>query len=221
KSYAACGGVIWDSKNILSASHCFLQCKGGKTKAAKKVTYCVGEHNTKKKDGEKCFDAAKWINHHGYKPCSKHFKNDITVVKMKKPLKLPGLKKGAGSINSACHPTNSLKPKTVTLSGWGRTSRKSTSGSNVLKTINLPVWTTKKCKKKWPKVDNSQICVGGVANQNSCQGDSGGPIVAMKGGKAYVVGLSSFGPTPCAKKGWPNVFTRIAHFNSWIKQKTR
>ena len=53
------------------------------------------------------------------------------------------------------------------------------------------------------------------------QGDSGGPLHCnMKDGRWYLAGLTSFG-SGCAKPGFPDVFTRITSFDSWIHETIR
>ena len=50
------------------------------------------------------------------------------------------------------------------------------------------------------------------------QGDSGGPLHCNMGdGQWYLAGITSFG-SGCAKPGFPDVFTRITSFTSWIRQ---
>ncbi|UYV73381.1 hypothetical protein LAZ67_10002969, partial [Cordylochernes scorpioides] len=51
------------------------------------------------------------------------------------------------------------------------------------------------------------------------QGDSGGPLQCQINGRWTLAGLTSFG-SGCAKPGFPDVYTRVSHYLSWIKQTT-
>ncbi|RWS20528.1 hypothetical protein B4U80_02046 [Leptotrombidium deliense] len=158
----------------------------------------------------------RWWAHNNYNACDKKFKNDIAIIKFSDSLKLPTLtNNGYGSINTACHPNKNTHGNQATLSGWGRFNTNNNQNSKVLRTVNVPVWSLSDCKNKWD-VDDSQICAGGNAGENSCMGDSGGPLVTYYNKVAYVIGLSSYGPNQCAQKGIPNVFTKVSYFNDWI-----
>lgn len=53
---------------------------------------------------------------------------------------------------------------------------------------------------------------GGVA---LCLGDNGGPLVIDYN---TLLGVASWGFSPCALKGAPNIFTNIGYYTSWISQ---
>ncbi|RWS22389.1 plasminogen activator sPA-like protein, partial [Leptotrombidium deliense] len=212
-----CGGVIWNSRYILTAAHCLLDCVDGKAKKPTRVQVCVGDYNLKSHDGENCANAVYWWTHEKYDVCSRKIKNDIGILKLKYPLYLPQLTdNGYGSTNIPCHPKHKPYHGMATISGWGRDNPNTKSSPDVLKALTVPIWTNRNCKRIW-NVDESQICVGGDGVQSSCQGDSGGPLVYYdEKGRATVIGLTSYGPVGCLDKGVPTVFTRISYYLDWI-----
>lgn len=49
------------------------------------------------------------------------------------------------------------------------------------------------------------------------QGDSGGPLQCKVENRWYLHGITSFGSS-CAKPGFPDVYSRVEHYLSWIQQ---
>uniref|UniRef100_A0A8D2QC65 Peptidase S1 domain-containing protein n=1 Tax=Zonotrichia albicollis TaxID=44394 RepID=A0A8D2QC65_ZONAL len=103
-----------------------------------------------------------------------------------------------------------------TVSGWGRTSLDPPEmrGSDVLMEVDLEVQYAEICEQRFRNYQcQSMICVGDENRKKSTyKGDSGGPLVCNK--KAH--GIVSRG-----KSGhlFPKVFTRISHFEPWIRKK--
>lgn len=63
--------------------------------------------------------------------------------------------------------------------------------------------------------DTSNICTGPLTGGTSpCAGDSGGPLVR----NGEVVGIVSWGFSPCGKENSPTVFTNVANFVDFIKK---
>lgn len=109
--------------------------------------------------------------------------------------------------------TNITAGVTVTLSGWGRTSVNSGT-PNDLQFINLRTINNTECQARHPnyRIFETHLCTFTQAGEGACYGDSGGPLVAS----GVLVGLVSWG-TPCAV-GYPDVFTRVSSFVSWIQE---
>lgn len=88
--------------------------------------------------------------------------------------------------------------------------------------VKVPVADQRECSTVFQRVNRmvgrSQLCAGGEAGQDSCRGDSGGPLMGPHGpGQAWVVvGVVSYGPTPCGLQGWPGVYTRVGYYVDWI-----
>lgn len=59
---------------------------------------------------------------------------------------------------------------------------------------------------------DKQLCAGGQPGKDSCRGDSGGPLMGLDSSDRqkpyhYLVGVVSFGPSPCGLENWPGVYT--------------
>ena len=74
-----------------------------------------------------------------------------------------------------------------------------------------------------PFAKGSQIAAGrfrkaeGIFSGAVCSGDSGGPLYATKGGKRYVLGVTSFGAADCSVD-MPSYHMRTSYYASWIRQ---
>ena len=138
---------------------------------------------------------------------------------------------GTGSGNTALPgPNNRIVPLdngsaianiSVKLAGWGQTmSASSDTHSSQLKYASLVVLPSCSVSSH-----GGHFCVGRTnpPQGSSCQGDSGGPLTrdyrsanstSATPATAVQVGLVSSGPRDCTE---PAVYTRVSHYNDWIK----
>lgn len=68
----------------------------------------------------------------------------------------------------------------------------------------------------------NQLCVGGERLKDSCKGDSGGPLMHQNiqiASNWEIVGIVSFGRTPCGGENWPGIYTRVDKYIDWILSK--
>lgn len=107
------------------------------------------------------------------------------------------------------------------LYGWGRDN----SGAlpNTLQTLDADIVGYTECKAALPSdapLDKVNICsyTAGTTD-GACNGDSGGPLVRSTPDGTELVGIVSWGYTPCASTKYPSVYTMTSAFNDWI-QKT-
>ncbi|KAL6448586.1 hypothetical protein ACFW04_000458 [Cataglyphis niger] len=189
-----CGGSIINSNYVLSAGHCvegaenrYLSIHAG-TNYLNQTGYVYYVANV---TIHEYFDRAKLIN-------------DIALIRLATPIKY----------NAVVQPielaiTDDLEGKPCTLSGWG-TTKLGGIPPNSLQEIDLIIYPQKKCKSIYSNVISSHICTLTKAGQGACHGDSGSPLVV----NGSQVGIVSFG-SPCAV-GYPDVFTRVSSFTSWI-----
>ncbi|CAF3364480.1 unnamed protein product [Rotaria sp. Silwood1] len=66
--------------------------------------------------------------------------------------------------------------------------------------------------------DVVQFCAGvPEGGKDTCQGDSGGPLMLFKNGRWQLIGITSYGAI-CASPGFAGVYTRIAYYDSYIRE---
>jgi len=102
--------------------------------------------------------------------------------------------------------------------GWG-TLRENGSASDTLQEVDLPLVSQASCNQAYQgAITDNMLCAGfTVGGKDSCQGDSGGPLLYQNNGVWEQVGIVSFG-NGCAQAGFPGVYTRVANYDSWIKE---
>ncbi|XP_059481755.1 brachyurin-like isoform X2 [Neocloeon triangulifer] len=115
---------------------------------------------------------------------------------------------------------NNFVGVSTTTSGWGWT-KDGGPVSNVLNYISDKlVIPNMECSKNYVNIVDSVLCIEGTKNQSICSGDSGGPLIYQeKDKKLTQIGIVSFG-TKKSCYGFPQGFTRVTHFLSWISAQT-
>lgn len=105
------------------------------------------------------------------------------------------------------------------LYGWGR--NKYGFLPNALQTLDVDIINYTQCKTALPSsapLDPVNICsYTAAANDGACSGDSGGPLVRNSVAGPEIVGIVSWGYTPCVSTSYPSVYTKTSAFKSWIQ----
>ncbi|XP_026316063.1 phenoloxidase-activating enzyme-like [Hyposmocoma kahamanoa] len=235
-----CGGVLISNRYALTAGHCVV---GDVLKVGTPRSVRLGEYDTtndiNQKDcvtvsggGIDCTDGAisipieKITAHPNYNPYdTKTRRHDIALLRLTKPAPYSDF------IHPICLPTSdlTLSPPSgwqLIAAGWGAINS-THSQSNVKLDVDLPFVSHSVCQPAYSisrrKVSlwQGQMCAGGQEGKDSCRGDSGGPLMWDNPGKdniTEVIGIVSFGPTPCGMENVPGVYTKVYEYNSWIRQ---
>ena len=229
KSATHCGCVLINQHYVLTASHCVNSVVLGKWRPSR---IHLGEWDTSTNPdcfGGECAPAlqsiaiSKVIPHPEYAPKSANQLNDIALVRLAHPVAYNDF------VKPICLPMGSdLRSKqhvgeALEVSGWGKTESASTSSRKLKVRVNGVERST--CSSVYSahkvQIASTQICAGGERGKDSCRGDSGGPLVAEDRTSRlvsyYLVGLVSYGPSPCGQAGWPGVYTKVSEYVDWIQ----
>ncbi|RWS12613.1 trypsin-like serine proteinase 1 [Dinothrombium tinctorium] len=211
-----CGASILNERWLVTAAHCLT---GVNLENMKGI---IGTDDVKRiGDQAQEVEFDKAITHPDYDESNSRnkYNNDIALLRTKTKIKLTR----DFSVNAVCLPkSEEITSGKVTVSGWGRISEGG-SKSDKLRKVDVSVQNSDYCKKAYKTLfsDEYFICAGVLeGGKDSCQADSGGPLIQRKNGKAYLVGVVSFG-IGCARRGNPGVYAKVSHYVDWIKQTVR
>lgn len=167
---------------------------------------------------------SKVTPHPEYQPTSRNQFNDIALIRLSYPVTYNDF------VKPICLPLdNNLRSKThvaeaLEVSGWGKTETVNASKRKLKVRVNGV--STDSCNSVYARqnvvIGSTQVCAGGDRGRDSCRGDSGGPLVASDTSNprqiyTYLVGLVSYGPSPCGQEGWPGVYTKVSEYVDWVQ----
>lgn len=200
-----CGGVIVNNRWVLSAAHCTF----GEANNAVRVVVGTVTLNS----GGAAFTSSRVVNHPGYDEWS--LINDISVVQtstaMTFTVNIQPIALGSAVVGGGVN---------AIVTGWGTTSASATSLPNNLQQLSTTTLTNADCQARSrpadrPYIFNSKICTFTRTGQGFCSGDSGGPLAANN----QVIGLVIW--VPVCGGGFPDVYTRVSSFRTWIINNTQ
>ena len=173
-----CSGVLISSWNILTAAHCTNQLG-----FEQPFSIVIGEHYLRNATNGSMHFPSSVIPHPDYVDGS-YSGDDIAIVTLSEQIQL-----GSRAVH-VCLPSPNindtfLSGKSLTVSGWGRTST-SASTSDVLRSVEIPYVNITTCQSieinSWTNITENMICTGDLQNGgvSTCHGDSGGEFYNNK-----------------------------------------
>ena len=138
--------------------------------------------------------------------------NDIALLELETAAEC------SDKVRAACiFETEPFDGQMTTVTGWGDLEWKGSKSKKLMK-VHVPIVRRNQCNN-WYNGDitKNMICAGLEAGgKDSCQRDSGGPLVLK--GSNQLVGIVSWGDV-CAAKKRPGVYTNVANYVTWIRNK--
>ncbi|KAL6796371.1 trypsin-like protease [Trichoderma sp. SZMC 28013] len=199
-----CGGVLIDSRTVVTAGHCTIDQRASSVKVrAGTLTWASGGTQV---------GVSSLTLHPSYTVDSQGVPdNDVGVWHLATAIPT------SSTIGYATLPAQGSDPAsgtTLTVAGWGTTSENSNSLPSTLRKVSVPVVARATCDSDYDgEISNNMFCAAVAAGgKDSCSGDSGGPIIDPSG---TLVGVVSWGQG-CAEKGFPGVYTRLGNYVSFI-----
>ncbi|CAF4692843.1 unnamed protein product [Rotaria sp. Silwood1] len=213
-----CGGTIINEWYIITAAHCVDQTS---LIAYSNITVSIGLYNQSELN-HKLRSIQRIILHPLWRQ-GKQFSNDIALLHLSEALDFqtnPFITQTCRlrPMNSVEYITNyPLNGTVLATIGWGQLD--DGTFPDMLQQVNLYSmhYNDSACAQVIYDYD-VQFCAGVYGGRKSvCIGDSGGPIFQWIGNRWEQVGITSYFPNKCTRRGYPAVFTRLASYYDWIE----
>ncbi|CAG8974829.1 hypothetical protein HYALB_00000443 [Hymenoscyphus albidus] len=201
-----CGGVLINSRTVVTAAHCSEQSASSVRVRVGTVTHASGGTQV---------GVSRIISHPNYNPST----TDADIAVWQLATAIPT----SSTVGYATLPAQGSDPAagtTVTVAGWGTLTETANGLPARLQKVDVNVIARNTCAADYSgyTISNNMFCAGvNGGGKDSCGGDSGGPIVDASSKTLY--GVVSWG-VGCARPDFPGVYTRVGNYVNWINSNS-
>ncbi|KAH0625782.1 hypothetical protein JD844_034029 [Phrynosoma platyrhinos] len=185
----------------MTAAHCIIP----------RIRVVLGAHSLKTPEAsQQIFSIQESVAHLHYDPVT--VKNDIRLLKLNQSVNF-NLK--VRRIRLPQENSHLLPGVTCKVGGWGDTSNYGTVPTKLMEAM-VTVVDRDTCNASWAgHVYSGMICASHTSPtlRGFCSGDSGGPLVCG----TRVHGIVSFNGKRCGNRKYPDVYTQISKYISWVR----